>query len=257
MRTNALIPAAIGLVAASCTTAPDRDHYLETFDNGPGGWYRDRYYAMPVWDGAACSYSPWWLDANHAPPGAGYLHMVMWMYTDKRRYNTGDPYEANLPYKGNRFAEENYSRDLTDAKLTIRVRGEVDMKGAQLLFLAQAQTAKTTANMLLTGQPFRVTRDWTEQSVTLRPDPSQWTCLGARHDMTEEYGCDDIGKVLADVNLDIIFALFPVKPRPASEEVKEPDRLRAVKDYKVDQDTLPKGVIMFDSVRIDYARAAR
>lgn len=180
----------------------------------------------------------------------------MWMYTDKRRYNTGDPYEANLPYKGNRFAEENYSRDLTNARLTVRVRGDVELKGAQLLFLVQTQTAKTTANMLLTGQPFRVTREWAEQTVTLRPDASQWTCLGARHDMTAEYGCNDIGKVLADINLDILFVLFPVKPKPASADVKEPERLRAVQDYKVDQDTLPKGVVMFDSVRIDYARAA-
>ena len=220
MRNNTLVPALFILFAASCKTVSDRNFYLETFDNGPGGWYRDRYYSMPVWDGAAYSYSPWWLDANHAPPGAGYLHMVMWMYTDKRRYNTGSSYEAKLPYKGNRFAEENFSRNLTDAKLTVRVRGDVDMKGAQLLFLAQAQTAKTTANMLLTGQPFHVTREWTEQSVTLRPDPAQWTCLGARHDMAADYGCDDIGKVLADVNLDMIFALFPVKPTPASADVK-------------------------------------
>ncbi len=26
-------------LAASCTTASHRDYYLETFDNGPGGWY--------------------------------------------------------------------------------------------------------------------------------------------------------------------------------------------------------------------------
>lgn len=103
MRNNTLVPALLILLAASCKTVSDRSFYLETFDNGPGGRYRDRYYAMPVWDGAAYSYSPWWLDANHAPPGAGYLHMVMWMCTDKRRYNTGSAYDAKLPYKGNRF----------------------------------------------------------------------------------------------------------------------------------------------------------
>jgi hypothetical protein len=54
MRTNALIPA-MTLFAASCGTVSDRNHYMETFDSGPGGWYRDRYYAMPVWDGAAYS----------------------------------------------------------------------------------------------------------------------------------------------------------------------------------------------------------
>jgi len=33
--------------------------YIETFDNGPGGWYADRYYALPVWDDVAHCYSPW------------------------------------------------------------------------------------------------------------------------------------------------------------------------------------------------------
>src|SRR5712672_957512 len=67
-------------------TPPLRRTYVETFDNGPGGWYADRRYALPVWDGVAYCHSPWWLDANHAPPGAGYLHLLMWIYTDKREY---------------------------------------------------------------------------------------------------------------------------------------------------------------------------
>jgi hypothetical protein len=72
-----------------------------------------------------------------------------------------------------------------------------------MLFLAQTQMAKTTANMLLTGQPFKITHDWSEQTIALPPDPGQWTCLGACHDMQSEYGCDDIATVLSDFNLDI------------------------------------------------------
>jgi hypothetical protein len=70
--------------------------------------------------------------------------------------------------------------------------------------------------------------------------------------MQREYGCDDIGEVLRDVNFDLIFALFPVKAVPACSGVKDPDRPRAVKDYPVLQDALPKGIIMFDTVRIEY-----
>src|SRR6188768_4142229 len=78
----------VELVAAplSGSNRPKREAYLETFDHGPGGWYADRRYALRVWDGVAYCYSPWWVDANHAPPGAGYLHLVLWMHTDKRNY---------------------------------------------------------------------------------------------------------------------------------------------------------------------------
>src|SRR2546423_295269 len=34
---------------------------------GPGGWYSNRQDPLRVWDGNAYCYSPWWLDANHAP----------------------------------------------------------------------------------------------------------------------------------------------------------------------------------------------
>ena len=230
--------------------------FIETFDSGHGGWYADRYYALQVWDGVAYCYSPWWTDANHAPPGAGYLHCVMWLYTDKKHYQKDEEYTRLLPYRYSRFAEEGWSKNLTNAKVTVRLRGDGDFKGAQLVLDVQATTGKTTANYVLTGQPFEITRDWSEQTVTLAPDPKQWTCLGARHDMQDQYGCgrDDITEVLADVNMNIIFLLFPVKVVPACRDVKEKDIhiLRAVKDYPVDQQYLPKGLIMFDTVKIEY-----
>ncbi len=231
---------------------PDSRIYLETFDDGPGGWYGDRRFALPVWDGIAYCYSPWWTDANHAPPGAGYLHLLLWTYTNKAHYQVEDDYTRLLPYRYSRFAEEGHSRNLTNAKLTVRLRGDGDFKGAQMLFLVQAKTDKTTVNSALTGQPFKITRDWSEQTVTLAPDPQQWTCLGARHDMQDEYGCDDIDKVLADVNLDIIFILFPLKVVPAGVDLQDIHTPRAVQDYPVDQQYLPKGLIMLDTIKIEY-----
>ena len=53
------------------THAAKRPTYIETFDDGPGGWYGGRKFELPVWDGVAYCYGPWWTDANHAPPGAG------------------------------------------------------------------------------------------------------------------------------------------------------------------------------------------
>lgn len=234
------------------TRTVKRPTYIETFDDGPGGWYGGRKFELPVWDGVAYCYGPWWTDANHAPPGAGYLHMLLWAYTVKKHYQVDSAYNRALPYRHSRFAEEGYSTNLTNAKLTVRLRGHGDFKEAELLLLVQAQTDKTTVNSALTGQPFKITREWSEQTVTLAPDPAQWTCLGARHDMRDEYGCDDIDKVLADVNFDIIFILFPLKVVPAGVDIDDINIPRAVKNYPVDQQYLPKGLVMFDTVKIEY-----
>ena len=69
--------------------------------------------------------------------------------------------------------------------------------------------------------------------------------------MQAEYGCDDIDKVLADVNYDIIFILFPVKVVPACGDIEDINIPRAVKDYPVDQQHLPKGLIMIDTIKIE------
>ena len=108
---NGYVPGNTGS-RASETGKPVRRTYVETFDDGPGGWYGGRKFALPVWDGVAYCYSPWWVDANHAPPGAGYLHMLLWVYTNKTHYEVDDDYTRSLPYRYSRFAEEGYSRNL-------------------------------------------------------------------------------------------------------------------------------------------------
>src|SRR5258706_16071888 len=103
-----LVPAS---AAPSSKPMPANRHmYLETFDHGPGGWSSDRRYALTVWDGVAYCYSPWWVDANHAPPGAGYLHLLLWMHTDRRNYEGKEEVLKLLPYVANRFVDEGYSR---------------------------------------------------------------------------------------------------------------------------------------------------
>jgi hypothetical protein len=245
---------AAGLPAQS-TPGQSREPYGENFDNGAGGWLANRYDPLPIIDGVAYCYSPWYLDSHHAPPGAGYLHMLMYLYTSDK--NVGADRKAHL--QGNRFIEQNKSPDLTNARLSVRLRGDVDLQGAQLLLLIQGKTAKTTANFVLSGQPLRVGREWTEQTLVLSPNPGQWTCLGARWDETDVYGCDDIATVLKDVNWDIMFVLFPLKIVPTHRElVKDLNRMRPGQDYpgypsyEVEQKYLPRGVIMFDSVRVDY-----
>ena len=72
---NGYVPGNTGS-RASETGKPVRRTYVETFDDGPGGWYGGRKFALPVWDGVAYCYSPWWVDANHAPPGAGWRRLA-------------------------------------------------------------------------------------------------------------------------------------------------------------------------------------
>ena len=106
---------------------------------------------------------------------------------------------------------------------------------------------------MLIGQPFAVTREWTEQTVTAVPDPRQWTCMGGRHDRADYYGHVDLKAVLADVNVDIMFILFPLSIRPMGPIDGDPHLLRPGKDYPVWQSSLPEGYVVLDKVRIDFA----
>ena len=223
-----------------------REPYVESFDKGCGGWLSGREYPLAVWNGVAYCHGPWFVDFWHAPPGAGYLHLIMWIHTDARRLK--DYYPG---YPGNKFIIQHQSTDFTNAKLTLRLRGEIDLKGSQMLVLLQAtQDEKIRVNYVLESQPIKITSQWTEQTVTLTPDPDQWLCLGARHDR-KSYGCSSIAEVLRDVNVDIIFVLFPLNVVPI-EDISDEHKLRAGVDYHVEQKFLPKGLIMFDWVKLEY-----
>lgn len=236
----------------SATESGDRTPYVHHFSEGHGGWFSDRHYALKIWDGAAQCYSPWFVDPNHAPPGAGYLHLVMWIYTARHWYQPDMPAAARLPYRESSFADQGKSTDLRNARMTIRLRGEIDLRGAQLYLLAQAQTAKTTANFILTGQPITITGEWSDQTIVLANDPKQWTCIGSRADLSQLYGCDDLDTVLSDVNVDLIFVLFPLEVEPACEGVSAPHGLKAAVDYPVNTAKLPRGIIQFESIRLEY-----
>lgn len=229
-----------------------RTPYMETFDKGSGGWIANRYHPLPVFDGVAHLFGPWYLDSHHAPPGAGYLNMLMYLYTKSQNHN-------ERVGGVNHFTSANHSTDFRNARLSLRLRGEIDLQGAEMVVLVQSTTQKTTANFILTGQPFKISKSWSEQTVTLAPDAGQWTCLGGRESKKQLYGCDEIETVLKDVNLDMMLVLFPLNVVPV-KAVSEPHKLRAGQDYpdepsyEVWQKYLPKGLIMVDSVKIEYPR---
>ena len=164
-----------------------------------------------------------------------------------------------LPVWDGIFVESGHSTDLTDARATVRLRGTMDfadplrnspvpepppgLGSALLLFLVQANLdgpPERAVSFILTGQPLEIT-----------PDPREWTSLGARHDLTDVCGDGDLTAVLGDVNHHIIFILFPLTIVPVGE-VDDIHRRWATRDYKVDMQYLPKGLVMFDTVQIEY-----
>lgn len=227
--------------------------YIESFDDGPGGWIGWTSNAagpkrLEIRDSCAIEHSPWWIDYNHAPPGGGYLHLPFALLT---RPHSRDPDGYAHLAGPNRFIEKQFPTDFTNAKATLRLRGNVDLRGAQFLFHVQAKVGNVFVNHCLHAQPFHVTSDWSEQSVRLVPDPAQWTPLRSRHDRTDFYGDADISKVLRDVNNNIILVIYPLRIVPR-RPVAFPHQLRAGEDYEVDRSQLPDGFILLDEVRIEF-----
>lgn len=227
--------------------------YRETFDDGPGGWFgwvsnADGPKPLEIHESCAISRSPWWIDYNHAPPGAGYLHLLYMLNT------RGKAGEHQREVEGeNRFVAGAFPTDFSHARLTLRLKGELEAKGAQLVLLCQAVQGGICSGWLLTGQPFRVTPDWSEQTVGAVPDPAQWTCLGSRHDRRDFYGEIPLETVLHDVNADILLVLYPLDIVPMGPQKVNAHLLRPEKDYPVWRSGLPEGYVMLDEVRIQFA----
>ena len=227
--------------------------YTETFDGGPGGWfgwYDNARGPKPLERGESCviSRSPWWIDYNHAPPGAGYMHLLFMLLT------SGHPGENHREVSGeNRFVNGGFSTNFTNAKLTLRLKGELIDRNTQLLLLCQGVHQEICSGWLLTGQPITVTSEWTEQTITAVEDESAWTCLGSRHDRTDSYGRTPLQTVLGDVNADILLVLFPLDIEPMGPNLVERHHLRPEKDYPVWRSRLPEGYVMLDEVRIEFS----
>ena len=232
---------------------PATQTYVETFDNGAGGWVGWISNAagpkpLEVRDSCLVSRSPWWIDYNHAPPGAGYLNLLTMLLTrgpfgEHQREVSGE----------NRFVSGGFGTDFTNAKVTLRLKGELIANGAKLCLLVQSVQEDICSGWLLTGDPFVVTPDWSEQTVVAVPDASRWTPLGSRHDRTDYYGTIDLPRVLANVNADILLVLHPLDVVPMGPLAGDPHRLRPERDYPVWRSRLPEGYVLIDEVRIEFA----
>lgn len=226
--------------------------YAETFDEGPGGWFGWISNAagpkpLEIRESCAISRSPWWIDYNHAPPGAGYMHLLYMLFT------SGAASEHQREVAGpNRYIAGGFGTDFTNARVTLRLRGEVLARGSRLHLLCQGVHDGICTGWLLTGQAFAVATDWSEQTVVCVPDERQWTCLGSRHDRTDSYGHTPLANVLGDVNADILLVLHPLDVAPMGPIDGDPHRRRPERDYPVWRSRLPEGYVMLDEARIEF-----
>jgi hypothetical protein len=227
--------------------------YVEEFDEGPGGWLKvvDNWHvpaALPVHDSALWCYGPWWVDYNHAPPGGGYLQLLACLNT---RGPIGEvPREVGGT---NRFVLDNFPVNFTDAAISIRLKGELELAGTNVCLLVQGIQEGICSGWVLTGQPIAVTKEYSEAKLALKPDPKQWTALGSRHDRRETYGTKPLEKVLANVNVNIYLVMFPVKPRPLGPIQGDPHLLRAGRDYPIWPSSIAQGYVAMDRIQIDLA----
>jgi hypothetical protein len=129
----------------------------------------------------------------------------------------------------------------------------LENRGAQLSLLVQGTVDGITSGWVLTGAPFEVTKDWSEQTAFVSADASQWTCLGSRHDRTKTYGAIPLETILSSVNADIILALFPLTVVPMGPLAGDPHILRPARDYPVWTSRLPEGYVTLNEVRIAFA----
>jgi hypothetical protein len=226
--------------------------YIETFDEDPGGWFgwisnSQGPKALEIRESCAISSSPWWIDYNHAPPGAGYMHLLYMLLT------SGVASEHQREVSGlNRYIAGGFGTDLTNARITLRLKGELVTRGSQLRLLCQGVHDGICTGWLLTGQAFEVTADWSEQTVHCVPDEQQWTCLGSRHDRTDFYGRTPLATVLGDTNADILFVLSPLDVASMGPIDGDAHILRPEQDYPVWRSRLPEGYVMLDEVRMEF-----
>jgi len=229
--------------------------YVEDFGEGPGGWIKvvDNWSvaaALPVHDSAIWCYGPWWVDYNHAPPGGGYLQLLMCLNT------AGGVGEVAREVGGtNRFITGQYPTNFTNAELTIRLRGELETAGAHVSLLVQGVYEGVCSGWVLTSQPIAVHKEYTETKIIATPDPKQWKCLDARHDRRETYGTRPLERILANVNTNIYLVLFPANPRPMGPIKGDPHLLRAGRDYPVWPSSIAQGYVAVDRVQIDFKGA--
>ncbi len=154
--------------------------------------------------------SPWWLDENHAPPGAGYLNLLTWTY----------PKEPI---------------DISNAILELEIATQnLNLKGSKLLFWFQNNAPNGKfANFALTGTPIDVKSDGITRRILLdlSSKKDNWTCLGTSLSRADTYDCMPVEESAKKVDIDFGFIIFPVSSNP--DPTLQPTGIIKIKSIKI------------------------
>lgn len=158
----------------------------------------------PIIGGECVLSSPWWLDPNHAPPGAGYLNLLLYNYID-------------TIFPGNKAGI-----DLTGKTLYLELRSKsLELKQSKLLFWFQTKASNGKhINFAFTAAPIILDQNRTIVKLKLTNKPADWTCLGSSIDRANTYDCVSIAEAITNVNLDFGLVILPTSDDP--NPVKQP-----------------------------------
>jgi hypothetical protein len=209
--------------------------YNEDFSAGSGGWH---YYLLansPPANAEFCisyasygysllcmvrggwtapgvieSHSPWFLDPNHASPGAGNLNLLGFVFLNGRHGGLPQP-----------------TIDLRNGRLSARVYADsLALNGGHVYFWFQTYVPSLGkwANFALTSSPLESRlkdKQWVTIDLTLKNSAADWTCLGSSLARQDTYGCVGVTRALGNVNTNFGFIVLPVDPsRPATGTVR-------------------------------------
>jgi hypothetical protein len=148
--------------------------------------------------------SPWWLDNNHAPPGAGFLNLLANTFMGKAA-GPADPSSA---------------LDLTNGLFVFSLQTEnLNLRGGQVLFWFQVVSPNGTyTNYALFGAPIyqgSSVMQTDETYVYLSTDPGMWKCLGSADARSDTYGCSvSFQDAIKNVNNDFGLIVMPASSDP-------------------------------------------
>ena len=163
----------------------------------------------------------------------------------------------------NRLVRDGFPSDFTDVRLSLRLRGELDLRGAQVFFQIWGDVDGISSGYTLISQPINVTKDWSTQTIVCNPDPTQWLSMGGRHDRSaprqpfpQTYGNQGLQQTLKSCE-DVMLVLFPIDVQPMGNVDGDPNELRPQVDYPVWRHKLPEGYVSLAKVEIEWPAPAK
>lgn len=185
-------------------------YYSDTAANGLAGWFSNTMVnqtGAPLT--AGCVQGPFWVDPNHAAPGAGYLNLVAYAYRGIAGYPSGVLPDISMKGKKIVFDVTIEGIDLPAcALLGVWIQGpDVRARNGQGRMMNIFQARDTICEQLQLQRPYKrggVSTGWTPPSrqvveVPFSLTPRDWVSLGSCDARADLYGHVEDPSVYGDI----------------------------------------------------------